>query len=726
MSSLDQSLSGPTQKALSASPEGKATDEPFSLPPLREDLSLLAGPSDKSGAPTWTIFDPVRNRYFRLGHMEVEMLRRWHAGQSDRLLDTIAKETLFEADPERLFELVKFLRGNHLLRRNDKEAGPEFQRVRSAGRSVWWKWLVHNYLFIRIPLVRPDRFLRATQPIADALSASWVQRLVIVLGLLGLVLALRQWDSFIHTFMAFANWQGIVWAGAVLFATKVFHELAHAYTARRYGCRVPTMGVAFLVLYPVLYTDTSDSWRLTSRWQRLRIGSAGIRLELSLALLASFLWSFLPDGPFRSAVFLVATATWVSTLLINLNPFLRFDGYYLLGDWLDIANLQNRAFALTRWWLRESLFGWGDPAPEPFDPGLKRLLIVYGLFTWIYRLFLFLGIALVVYHLFFKVLGIALFLVEIIWFIGMPIAKEVKVWLQRSRAFHLNRNLGLTLLGAGQIIVLLVYPWDTTIRAPALWGAETSTPILTTASGRLTDVFVRDDQAVRSGEKLFQLVSPDLQSRMDIAQHRFSIAQLTFNQTRINRAEAGFVQELSEDLAAHQARIEQLKVRISRMVIEAPVAGRVRDLNPDVGVGVWLPAGVPLGRIVAESALVRAYVTQDDLSRVRVGTDAVFYPEDPARSAIRARVTEIDPVGADVLDGGYLAAPQGGALKAVRDNHGTYRLGEAAYRLKLLPENQQVPMQRLRGFVHIDGPAESWLARLWRQVAAIAIRESGF
>lgn len=120
------------------------------------------------------------------------------------------------------------------------------------------------------------------------------------------------------------------------------------------------------------------------------------------------------------------------TLAINLNPFMRFDGYYLLSDWLEVENLQDRAFARGKWWLREKLFGLGDPPPEPFGEPLGKGLLVYAFGTWIYRFFLFLGIAVLVYAYFFKVLGIFLFLVEILWFIGLPIWRELQAWWKRK------------------------------------------------------------------------------------------------------------------------------------------------------------------------------------------------------------------------------------------------------------------------------------------------------
>ncbi|UGA40408.1 hypothetical protein JOS77_14430 [Chromobacterium haemolyticum] len=162
------------------------------------------------------------------------------------------------------------------------------------------------------------------------------------------------------------------------------------------------------MMMPVLYTDTNDAWKLNSRRQRLLIGGAGMLAELVLAAWATLLWSFLPDGPLRAGVFLLATTTWLATLAINASPFMRFDGYFLLADYLGLPNLHNRAFALARWQLRKTLLGLDDPVPEHFPAARRRGLILFAWATWLYRLVLFLSIAFLVYHLFFKALGMLL------------------------------------------------------------------------------------------------------------------------------------------------------------------------------------------------------------------------------------------------------------------------------------------------------------------------------
>ena len=167
-------------------------------------------------------------------------------------------------------------------------------------------------------------------------------------------------------------------------------------------------------MMPVLYTDTSESWKLTRRADRFAIAGAGIAIELMLAAWTTLAWALTSDGALRSGLFLLASTTWMWTLAINASPFMRFDGYFLLSDLVGLPNLHERSFALARRQIHWLLFGYREPNPEPaLGRSAKRAMIAFALVTWIYRLIVFLGIALLVYNLFFKLLGIFLLMVEI-------------------------------------------------------------------------------------------------------------------------------------------------------------------------------------------------------------------------------------------------------------------------------------------------------------------------
>ena len=265
------------------------------LPPLREELSLHPGPPAANGAATWTLHDPVRNRFFRLEWPVFEMLARWTLGEAATIITAVNTQTTLTVDEDDVTTLLRFLTNNQLVRPVSQNAVTGLATAARAQKHSPLQWLLHHYLFFRIPLVRPDRFLTTTcNKVSWATSRAFLSATLVALGL-GLFLVHRQWDQFSSTFVDMMTPTGLMGYGAALMVAKIIHELAHAYAAKRLGCRVPTMGVAFLVMCPVLYTDVNEAWKLPRRRDRLLVGAAGILAELTLAAWSTALWAFLPD-----------------------------------------------------------------------------------------------------------------------------------------------------------------------------------------------------------------------------------------------------------------------------------------------------------------------------------------------------------------------------------------------------------------------------------------------
>ncbi|MBL4691981.1 MAG: efflux RND transporter periplasmic adaptor subunit [Magnetovibrio sp.] len=698
------------------------------LPNLRDDLELLSGPRARGGAPTWTIHDPVRNRYFRIGKAAFELLSRWHLGDWDKIASAVAQSTGSRPPDGERDWLVQFLNANMLIRRESASDVADMDMIGKAAKTGWIAWGVHHYLFFRIPLVRPQRFLDATLPFARRLMSKSALIVVLLIGVLGGYLTVSQWDAFLATFLHFSTAEGFVWYGLALVVAKILHELGHAYTAARFGCRVPTMGLAFLVMWPVLYTDTSDAWRLTSKKERLAIGGAGMMAELALAVVATLMWNFLPDGPVRSAAFITATVTWIMTLTMNLNPFMRFDGYYLLSDALDVENLQDRAFAHARWWIRERLFGFGETVPEPFPVGLGRILLAYAIATWVYRLILFLGIAVLVYTFFFKLLGIALFGVEMVWFIGLPVLREGAEWWKRRDAFQLNRNAIIT----GSVFVfalgVLVVPWRTSISVSAVLQASERTQVYAPVASRVQSVQVGRGDSVAKDEVLLTLVSPDLDHKIAQAQRRVELVQIQVRREAAGGSEAENIRILQRRLTWEISTLHGLKKRQDVLTVRAPLAGTVTDLEVALEPGLWVNVSKPLARVVnLQNANLYGFVDERDLRRIALGAKATFYPDDPAAGALKARLVSIADVNSRVLDIPYLASIHGGDVAVKRSPKGALIPMRGIYRITMaLQQSHEAPTMVQRGVVHIQGTAQSLLMRAWNRVWGVLMRESGF
>ncbi len=713
----------------------KATPIP-KLPTLRQELTLTPGSLNDQGAPTWVLQDPVRNRFFQLDWAAFEMLSRWDLQEADAIVAEVNQATTLQIGLEDVQALVQFLTHQHLLQAYSPEHTARLTQAAKASKASGLRWLLHHYLFFRIPLVRPTAFLDWCAPAFNRVFTPGFWWAVLGLLALGIYWASRQWDAFIHTFAAYSGWQGLLSIGLALCFAKVLHELGHALTAHHYGCRVPTMGVAFLVMMPLLYTDTTDAWKLGQRRQRMHIAAAGILAELVLAVVALVLWSFLPDGPLRAGVFLLATSTWVITLAINASPFMRFDGYFLLADHLNLPNLHERAFALGRWWLREWLFGLNDPIPEQFPPQRRRLLIAFAFGTAIYRAVLFFSIALLVYNLFFKVLGIVLMLVELLWFIAFPVQREIKVWLERFNEAKRGRNTPRSVALLLILLALVAIPWKTSLQVPAVISAAQAQGIYASSAALVQQDAPPQGTPVKAGQVLLQLDSPDLTYKLHLAQTKEQQLRWQLDQQPLTSNQQMANAPLRKRWEAAAAAVSGLQERQQQLTITAPFDGVIVERNPSLTPGTWIASGEKLFHIINPTSIKgEAYLNENQLLQMRnlmssstAAGQTGFIANQSQFPKLHCSLEQIDKLNLAQLDHLYVASSYGGSIASQTNKDGKTTPLQATFRVRLgqcLGENSPL-QQELAGIANLQGESRSLLGRALRSGLALVHSEAGF
>jgi len=701
------------------------------LPALREELALLPGPVLGDGQPSWMMHDPVRNQFFRIDWLTFEVLCRWGMDDPQAIVDDIGTHTTLHLNEEDVGAVAQFLVHSQLVQVAGGQKARQLADQLQALRGSPIKWLLHHYLFFRIPLWQPDAWLGRWQKIAGFFYTRTFIGLTLAVLLLGLSQVFRRWDTFTSSLVNTFNWEGLASYGIALVCVKFLHELGHAFTAKRLGCRVPTMGVAFLVMWPVAYTDTNEVWRLTNRYQRLQVASAGIITELCIAAWATLAWALLPDGNLKSAAFVLATTSWIATIAINASPFMRFDGYFILSDFLDSPNLHERSFALARWQLRKWLFGLNDEPPEHSGPAKQRAMIGFALLTWFYRLILFLGIALLVYGYFFKALGVFLFAVEIAWFVLWPIGREFKVWYQRSSEIRASQRTrwttGILLL----LLALAFVPWPGRINASGILRATEVWPVFAPAGARLDALPFQEGAKVQAGQVLLQLYVPDLNQR-----HQASLARV--EQMRWQAAASGFDAEnrnrllVNEDnLTTAQTELAGIQTELAHYSPQAPFTGTLRDIDPDLQVGQWLARKEKIALLVREEGrwLVETWLEEDAVQGVLPGNSALFINDGPEHRSLRLTVTAVDKDASRNLPRPELAAHLGGHV-LTREKANQLVPERAIYRVTLEPENATVSPEwtamSWRGHVTIHAEWSSPAVRYLKQALSVLLREMSF
>ncbi len=707
--------------------EGRAGDD-LPLPAMRQDLEVIDGWPTHGGAPTWMLFDPLRNRYFRIDQFAFQLLSQWAGSTVGAIKEAVERNWHRSVDDKEVSDLIAFLFVNQLTVDPPRDGYRAFAAQEAARHRGVLHRMLHGYLFFKLPLVRPDRFLAAAYPLVAPLMSRKAALFFIFAGLVSLYLVSRQWDAFQGHLQSSFSLRGLIYYVVGLIFVKMVHELGHAFMAKGYGLKVPVIGLAFLVLMPILFTDTSNAWRLRSRRQRLMIDGAGIMSELVLAVMATLLWVFLPDGPLRDVAFSIAAVSWVLSLLVNLNPFMRFDGYYILSDMLGFENLQERGFAMARWKLRETLFGLGVPKPELLSPRLELSVILHAWGTWIYRFALFVGIALLVYSFFVKVVAIFLFIVEIVWFIGLPIYREIKVWWTMRASIIATRRFcvtfGLFLIGLGAACL----PLSSKVVVPALMHSAQEVTVYPPGAAWLEKIHVRSGDHVAKGDVLAVFSSDKLELEQTLELKRIALLERRIARGTADARDGALRRVLISQLQTARGKLDGLKKQSAELILVAPQAGEILDFDPQVHHGRMLARSHALLKIRGEGgAALSGLVREDDVERLAVPAAGMFIPDDPGLAKIDVTLQSLAATAVAQLPDPELAEIYGGSAPAKKGSRGELIAMGSFYPVVLSPDQPvSVTGQTLRGVVHLTGERRSFAGRIARRVAGVLIRESGF
>jgi len=600
----------------------------------------------------------------------------------------------------------------------------------------WYQKLAKNYLFFRIPFITPDSFLTKMFPKVSWIFSKKFAYVMIILGVIGLIKLTGKFDVFTHTFSGLIQFSSFLYFALALIVAKIFHELGHALTCKKYGLTVPRMGIAFLVMFPMLYTDTHQSWKLKEPRKRMFISMAGVIAEIYVAIIALWLWFFLPPGGLKSAVFFLCTFSLLATLLINVSPFLRFDGYWVLSDLIKMRNLQTRSFAIARWWMREKLFGLRANPPEHFIPVKKTLLILYAFCTWLYRFILFIGIAILIYYFFFKALGIILFVVEIYYFIVQPIVREIVVWYKLRK--HIGVNVNTTIVGVVIFCLLLLFfvPFSKKNYLPAM-AFNQVTDIFTPVDAEVQTINVRANTWVKEGALLLTLNSPKLENEIQRTKMQIEALQWKIRNIGVFQQQQESLEVLYSELSHLKSKLKAQLEKKGTLRIVAESEGYAHNLIPFMQKGMWFPKNAKLLVLVNPAQLhVEALANYRQVQKIKVDEKATFVPDNINMPRIFLSIASIGEhtlpdfgtPKEGVTNYMYLASTYDGKIATIEHNN-RISPNENIHVIQFRMAKNQQPYKTpsaLRGEVIVYGHAESYAAMFFKAVAGFLLKESGF
>lgn len=709
---------------------------PELLPCLRQDLTIEQSANYWTGSPSFLIYDAIRNKYFRVGERVVSILSFWRQTTADKLARDVSNKLGTDYSVKDIENVAKFLITNSLIDRNRTDDWKQLLFQADAGKTSLWKAVIQKYLFFKIPLFRPQKLLNQVWPFCWFLLTWPAATMIGLLGIFSLYLVSRQWSVFINTFLDFLSPEGFLVYSISLVFIKIVHESGHALMARKYNVSVPIIGAAFILLMPILYTDTTSAHQLKSWKSRLQIDLAGIYFELALACIATLLWVFLPDGPMRSVAFSTATLSWVMSLAVNLNPFMRFDGYYILSDSIGVENLQERSFALAKWNLRETLFNLNHPPPEFFPRFWRRILISHAWGTWIYRLSLFFGIALIVYAFFIKIVGVILFALEIIWFIAMPIWRELKLWWTMKNSIKNKRRSFVTLTIVALLLMAFFIPWDKRIYIPAVMKQQNIISLYAPANAQMLSSRLTPNVKVKKGDVIAVFHSLALEESSNKLKREIKLLRARLARAQSDRQEQSLRLIIKSELEAKLTELAGNAQLSKRLSVIAPMDGRLADINSQLHMGRWVAKNTFIARIVPNKKLfLNAMVMEKDVQRLSENSKGFFFPNNFQKPSVKIGLQSVKLTDVNALENLYLAELYGGSISVIANKSATSQQEflkpvNSWYSFEMEPETtQQLELFEKEvtvGTIVLNGRPKSYANRVFSQIASVLIRETSF
>jgi len=450
-----------------------------------------------------------------------------------------------------------------------------------------------NPLMIQLPGWDPERVLAAMMPFTRWLfNPAVIAVLLSSVGIALLFLASRfgQIQKTLPEFQRFFSWPNLMYLWVALACIKVIHEFGHGLACKHYGSECHSIGVMLLVFSPTMYCDVTDSWMLHNKWQRIMIGAAGMYFEALLSTLALMIWWNTEPGMFHYLCLNTFFVSTVSTVIFNANPLLKYDGYYMLSDYLEIPNLRQKADQITQRILAKLCLGIDLPAPAFLPDHGRFWFFTYVIASAFYRWLVFAGIITFFYTVLkpyrLQSLGILMAIVTILISLGGFLWSTYKLITRPRRDSISKPRLFLTTVFLGVLgysVLFIPFPWY--IEAPFTIEPEHAVHIYNQVPGFVDSQLASSGSSIKHGETLLKLVNPDIDDRLLDAQVQHASAAAELNAlTLTGQSEAAVVAQ--ERLDSAQRQLDLLQEQQTRLIVTSPVDGTLvappRQASPTI------------------------------------------------------------------------------------------------------------------------------------------------
>jgi putative peptide zinc metalloprotease protein len=698
-------------------------------PKFRSDLEPIEQ-RDSEGRRIIVLRDPVSQQYFRLSYYEFLFLSALDGNLSPESASEKLKERGYYYSEEDVGHIVsRAAQEGLLLGTRFGTAGYQISLKNRVVAAQKARRLAGVY-FLFIPILNPDRFLERTLWVFRLLCNRWTSALAVLSFPGALYLIISGLPRIEREFLFFFNLHNLMYLWVTIALTKLIHEFAHAYTAKKYGLHVPQMGIAFLIFFPCLYCDTTDAWQLADRKQRMAISGAGVFAEAVLATISAYVWYFSKPGIVNSLAFYLMGVALLSTLLFNGNPLLKFDGYFIFSDYLGLPNLYGKSFAHLRYLFMNKLLGIKTYTQVAANPREKLIFTSYGTASFAYRIILYVTIVVGVYYRFDKTVGVVLAGFAFALFVVRPVSRGVKSLWKHRKSIRPSPVSGMVLvcllaLPAGLLFVPVhrnsVYPcFLDTARKQKL-----TVPLHTWVS----NVYIQEGTEVTEGSVLFTLDTSLLELTLFKTETKRAILEKELELLRLQEKERAEAPSKEIELLQAEDEIEEIKgeLDLAQHGSIAPFPGVVTWFDPRMKPGFQPGEGSVIGELESVmDCMVHALVPEGDLEKIRPGQKVqVWFPINGGREFCRT-ILDVKPFSERDLHESPFSSRFGGELATETKSKGRQDVPlEAQYDCSVKFPNQSlmIPLG-MTGRLVVFSPPQSILAMVIDSLVRTFNRES--
>jgi putative peptide zinc metalloprotease protein len=568
--------------------------ESIVVPPLRADLIIIK--QFYEGRTFYVVKDPISLQYFRLTAEDYFLatlfdgrrtLAQVHAAYVDRF-PHLRLDFSEEEITERVNRFANDLGLLQFLSVQGARLKPRYDAIREVKKHAkggFYKF-VNTVFFARFSVFDPDKlFARMAKPIwwIWTRQSLWIS---IAMVLTAVFVVYQKYDAtgaLMSRFFSLNN-IALIWVTTILI--KSIHELGHGLTCKHFGGEVHEVGVMLLVFTPYFFVNVSDSWVLPDRNKRILISAAGIYVELVLASLATFLWAVVQPGPFQQILWNIMVIASISTLIFNANPLMRFDGYYIMTDWIEVPNLSTKSRSFIAYQVKRLIFGsdYEDASMARLPLPRRRFGLfyfyavasyLYGYFV-IYKLARYMGPHLAPFGLqklatWFSATALTAWVVMPLWSFMKSLQLTRDDWRPGGRL----RRLGL--VGGSALALFAIFcfvPRQLEIKrnvAVEIASPETIRPDI---EGFIDQIFVKEGDKVPPGAPLAQLSNRDVQQDLVQAKAQLAVAQASI-QRALAADQPAEMREAQSVAARMQKRFADAQQNVDRLTLRSALGGTV-------------------------------------------------------------------------------------------------------------------------------------------------------